>query len=153
MLQAIERYRIPLAWGLLILTLIVVGAALFVPLVRAHQDLDASISRNYETLARLKVIAASAEETRARAERMTQQDVARFVFTDASDGDVKLCMMSTMNQVLTIGFRGRQKPPVLGGGFFEASEIDWLTDHITRFSLGGIRAVRDSSPPSKRKAT
>lgn len=83
----IERFRVPLAWGLLVTLFLVAGSAVLVPLLGAQRDLNAGIARGYETLARLKAIASSAEETRARAQRMTQEDVAGFVFADAVDGD------------------------------------------------------------------
>ncbi len=59
-----------------------------------------------------------------------------------SDQSVRLCVMSVVNQCLTIGFRGGQKPPSLGEGPFTEQEIDELIEHVHRFSLGGIRAVR-----------
>lgn len=83
----IERYRVPLAWGLLVAVVLVAGAFAFVPLAGVHGDLNASLERGYETLGRLKAIAASAGDTREKARELTQQDVARFVFTDAADSD------------------------------------------------------------------
>ena len=52
------------------------------------------------------------------------------------------CHMSVMHQCLAIGFRGGQKPPMLSGGRrFKRPEIDYLVDHITAFSIGGIKAI------------
>lgn len=52
------------------------------------------------------------------------------------------CHMSIMHQCLAIGFRGGKKPPMLGGGKkFTQAEVDYLADHVARFSIGGIRAV------------
>lgn len=83
----VERFRVPLAWGLLGSLVLVAAIVTFVPLANAHRDLDARIGRGYETVAKLRAIAASVDETRDRAKRMSQEDVARFVFTGARDGD------------------------------------------------------------------
>lgn len=52
------------------------------------------------------------------------------------------CHMSVMHQCLAIGFRGGHKPPMLSGGRrFTHAEIEYLVDHITAFSIGGITAI------------
>jgi hypothetical protein len=82
-----EKYETPLAWGLLVLVVLVVVAVTIVPLVGAHQQLSERIDRGYETLARLRAIADSGEDTRARATSLIQQDVSQFVFTGFRDAD------------------------------------------------------------------
>jgi hypothetical protein len=82
-----EKYEVPLAWGLLVLVVVVAAMATIVPLVGAHQELSGRIGRGYETLARLQAIADSGEDTRARATSLIQQDVSQFVFTGFRDAD------------------------------------------------------------------
>lgn len=52
------------------------------------------------------------------------------------------CHMSIVHQCLTIGFRGGKKPPMLKGSRkFTRKDVDYLADHVARFSIGGIHAV------------
>jgi AcrR family transcriptional regulator len=64
--------------------------------------------------------------------------------TEAPELTVRYCLMSVVHQCLAIGFKGGQKPPILGRGRFSDDEIDGLVEHIYRFSRGGIEAIRAS---------
>jgi len=75
----------------------------------------------------------------------TRQIIRQLLGPEATEQQVTFCAMSVIHQCLAIGFRrGRGRLPSL----FDDSQsrqttIDALADHITRFSLAGIAAVRD----------
>lgn len=54
-----------------------------------------------------------------------------------------LCAMSIVGQCLHY-FKGKQVIAALSPNGFDPFRIERLTDHITRFSLGGIRALRSA---------
>ncbi len=73
------------------------------------------------------------------------QDIIRELLgPDASEQQLRFCQLSLMHQCLAIGFRrGKGQLPVL----FPRQPLtepltDSLVEHITRFSLAGIAAVR-----------
>jgi AcrR family transcriptional regulator len=68
--------------------------------------------------------------------------VAELLEADPAGRPCDLAMMSILNQMLAIGFRAGRKPPILGGGTFDDSEIEELIEHICRFSLGGLRETK-----------
>jgi len=68
--------------------------------------------------------------------------VSRLIGPDADDHTIRYCVMSVLHQCLAIGFRGGQKPPIIGEGPFTADEVEHLADHISQFSIGGIRSMR-----------
>jgi len=71
------------------------------------------------------------------------QIMSELLGPDATDMQVRLCIVSVMHQVLAIGFRGGRKPPVYKDqGRFAEHEIDELIEHIYQFSLGGVQRIR-----------
>ncbi len=68
--------------------------------------------------------------------------VAELLETDPAGRHCDLAMMSILNQMLAIGFRAGRKPPILGGGTFDDSEIEELIEHLCRFSLGGLSEIK-----------
>jgi AcrR family transcriptional regulator len=65
---------------------------------------------------------------------------------EATNEQLLLCAMSVVHQCMTIGihlFTGRM-PPHAKLDMPSEELVETLTDHIDRFSLAGIRAVRDS---------
>ena len=62
----------------------------------------------------------------------------------ASDEQVLLCTMSIVHQCFAIGIRlftGRM-PPFVKFDMPTEQMVETLTNHITRFSLAGIKALR-----------
>ena len=72
---------------------------------------------------------------------------------EAPEGQLLLCTMSVVHQCMTIGihlFTGRMPPHVrLDMPSEELVEI--LTDHIDRFSLAGVKAVRNSIKAGRKR--
>ncbi|MFG0243978.1 MAG: TetR/AcrR family transcriptional regulator [Phycisphaerales bacterium JB054] len=89
------------------------------------------------------------EAVRPLRRRLLRPAMDEFRRTIEEIGGMKLddqaarhCHMSVLHQCLAIGFRGGNKPPMLSGGRkFTRAEIDYLVDHVTAFSIGGIRAI------------
>ncbi len=63
---------------------------------------------------------------------------------EASDEQIHLCGMSIVHQCLGIGIRlfGRKIPPHVRFDAPTDQLVETLTDHIARFSLAGIRTIR-----------
>ena len=62
----------------------------------------------------------------------------------ATEADVDLCEMSIINQFSVLRHPGRKRGHGEAHGHqprFTPADVDRLTDHITRFSLGGVVAV------------
>ena len=59
----------------------------------------------------------------------------------ATDDDVQLCEMSVASQchAVRVGTRHKRRPPPWR---FTADDVDRLAEHIMRFSLAGVEAVR-----------
>jgi len=53
--------------------------------------------------------------------------------------------MSVIHQCLAIGFRKGKLPPYILEGRPTPEFIDALVEHITRFSLAGIMAIRNEN--------
>jgi len=65
---------------------------------------------------------------------------------EATDEQLLLCQMSVLHQCIAIGIRlftGRIPPPMRLDMSVDQL-VETLTEHITKFSLAGIRAVRAS---------
>jgi AcrR family transcriptional regulator len=63
---------------------------------------------------------------------------------EGEESDVTfLCAMSIVGQCLQY-FKGKPMIAALRPKSFDPSHIERLTEHITRFSIGGIRALRDA---------
>ena len=56
---------------------------------------------------------------------------------------VSLCQMSVINQCLALGVRRRLRRKFFGSESLAPAEVEALAEHITVFSLAGIRAVRE----------
>ena len=72
---------------------------------------------------------------------------------EATDEQLLLCAMSIVHQCMTIGihiFTGRM-PPHVKLDMPSEELVETLTDHINRFSLAGIKAVRENIEPGSRQ--
>jgi AcrR family transcriptional regulator len=64
---------------------------------------------------------------------------------EASPHTVTLCQLSVMNQCLALGFRRRLRRKFFGREQLSPAEVEALANHITTFSLAGLRAVREKA--------
>jgi len=72
----------------------------------------------------------------------TRQVITELLGSDADKRQIALCQMSVINQCLAIGFRKGKLPPYILEGRPTPEFINALGEHITQFSLAGIKAVR-----------
>jgi len=79
-----------------------------------------------------------------RARRVTREILRDLLGPAASDENIRLCETSTMSQCRML-MRPHGHPHRRLPWFFDGSDIDLLVDHITRFSLAGIEAVRKAA--------
>ncbi len=70
--------------------------------------------------------------------------IAELLGPGADEPELTFCELSVIHQCLALGFRKGQGKldEVLGNSSLIQDSIDELADHITRFSLAGIEAVR-----------
>jgi len=76
----------------------------------------------------------------------TRMIIKRLFGPKGGDREIGFCEMSVINQCLAMGFRRGKLPPgiIKGGGKPTPELIDALVEHITCFSLAGIKAVREN---------
>lgn len=79
----------------------------------------------------------------------TRQIITELLGPKADDRQIGLCAMSVVHQCLAIGFRKRRLPTHIVRDRPTSELIDGLVEHITRFSLAGIRAVRENIEASQ----
>ena len=73
----------------------------------------------------------------------TQALVRELLGPEASAQDVLYCELSIINQCLSVNFFKEKRKELLGREHLSKNAVEDLARHITRFSLGGINAVRD----------
>ena len=74
----------------------------------------------------------------------TQALVRELLGPEASEQQVLFCEISIINQCLSVNFFKERRSFLLGSERLSKSAVENLARHITTFSLGGIRAVRES---------
>ena len=79
--------------------------------------------------------------------KRTQALVRELLGPEASDEDVLFCEVSIINQCLSVNFFKERRNFVLGREHMSQHAVETLARHITRFSLDGIRAVREAITP------
>jgi AcrR family transcriptional regulator len=72
----------------------------------------------------------------------TREVITELLGPGADNRQIGLCQMSVIHQCLAIGFRRGRLPPYILEGRPTPKFIDALVEHITRFSLAGIMAIR-----------
>jgi len=72
----------------------------------------------------------------------TRQIITELLGPKADELHIGFCEMSVIHQCLAIGFRKGKLPPYITKDRPTPKLIDDLVEHITRFSLAGIKAVR-----------
>jgi AcrR family transcriptional regulator len=79
--------------------------------------------------------------------RQRLQGLIRAVLgPQAPEEDVLFCEMSIINQCRAFVTTRRSDLEFMMGQTLTPEVVDKMADHITRFSLGGVRAVRDHNP-------
>lgn len=80
-------------------------------------------------------------------QKRTQQIISELLGPKASDRELRFCELSVVHQCVAIGFgKSRNKlPPFLRNEQLTHEFIDEMAEHITFFSLAGIRAVREQA--------
>ncbi|MCG6907946.1 MAG: CerR family C-terminal domain-containing protein [Desulfobacteraceae bacterium] len=79
--------------------------------------------------------------------RQRLQELIRAVLgPQAPEEDVLFCEMSIINQCRAFVTTRRSDLEFMMGQTLTPEVVEKMADHITRFSLGGVRAVRDRSP-------
>lgn len=71
-----------------------------------------------------------------------RQIITELLGPKADELQIGFCEMSVIHQCLAIGFRKGKLPPFIIEDRPTPELIDGLVEHITRFSLAGIKAVR-----------
>jgi AcrR family transcriptional regulator len=84
--------------------------------------------------------------------KRTQALVRELLGSGASDEDVLYCEISIINQCLSVNFFKERRNFLLGHERLSKQAVETLARHITTFSLGGIRAVRESISPVRAEA-
>lgn len=74
----------------------------------------------------------------------TQALVRELLGPEASEQHVLFSEISIINQCLSVNFFKERRSFLLGRERLSKSAVENLAQHITTFSLGGIRAVRES---------
>jgi AcrR family transcriptional regulator len=77
-----------------------------------------------------------------------RQIVTELLGPEVDDLQIAFCQMSVIHQCLAIGFRKGKLPPCIIEERPTPEIIDDLVEHITQFSLAGIKAVRKKSEPA-----
>ena len=84
--------------------------------------------------------------------QLTQALVREFLGPDASEEDVLFCEISIINQCLSVNFLKDRRKSLLGREQLSKPAVEALARHITAFSLGGLRAVREATLPDRIEA-
>ena len=74
----------------------------------------------------------------------TQALVRELLGPEAGEQHVLFCEISIINQCLSVNFFKERRSFLLGRERLSKAAVENLAQHITTFSLGGIRAVRES---------
>jgi AcrR family transcriptional regulator len=77
----------------------------------------------------------------AAARRQVIEILRELLGSEATEDDIELCEMSVISQCRMVRLTTSNKRPTLPWQF-TAKDINRLAEHITRFSLAGIRVIR-----------
>lgn len=129
-------------------------------LVRAHVQRRADVKRlgHFHRIRMMELVnptglldeAIGAWRQRSRAHFL--EVIREFLGPDATQADLEMCEMSVFSQCI-LAFKGKHP----NSWAFKADAVDVLAEHIVRFSLSGMRAVRDDiqarkQPPLRKAA-
>ena len=96
----LERYRVPLAWGLLVLALAVLVAGVVAPLVKAYAGGSERLDQGYGRLAKLEAIARQQPDAIRRQEAAVDQALERFAYPATMSSDQLLLELRKMMETL-----------------------------------------------------
>jgi AcrR family transcriptional regulator len=75
--------------------------------------------------------------------RTLERHVAELAGLDANSFAVKSCAMSIQSQIILLNVSGHARRQIFGRDRPTAAQEAAIIDHITRFALGGIRAIAE----------
>jgi len=104
---------------------------------RFSKLLLAEMSQPTENLAEVR------REVIGRQVRETSDLLREILGPDVPEESLTHCHMSVIHQCLGIGWRRMHRQAFLGREGLRPEEVEVLADHITRFSLAGMREIRD----------
>jgi len=81
----------------------------------------------------------------------TRGIIRELLNDEATEEDICFCEMSVIHQCLALGFRKGRSCDCIFEDYYTSEKIDALANHITRFSLAGIEAVRNEIKTRKTK--
>ena len=96
----LERYQVPLAWGLLVLALVVLGVGVVMPLVKAYAEGSERLDQGYDRLAKLEAIARQQPEAIRRQEAAVDEALERFTYPATMNSDRLLLELRKMMETL-----------------------------------------------------
>jgi len=114
----------------------------------SRQDSNAEFARLYMLeLARPSGLVDRTWHEMVNTHRQRLQELIRAVLgPQAPEEDVLFCEMSIINQCRAFVTTRRSDLEFMMGQRLTPEVVEKMADHITRFSLGGVGAVRDRSP-------
>ena len=84
--------------------------------------------------------------------QQTRELVRELLGPAASNEEVLFCEISIINQCLSVNFFKERRSFLLGRERLSKQAVEDLARHITMFSLGGLRAVREAMPAVRSNA-
>ena len=84
--------------------------------------------------------------------QQTRELVRELLGPAASNEAVSFCEISIINQCLSVNFFKERRSFLLGRERLSKQAVEDLARHITMFSLGGLRAVREAMPAVRSNA-
>ena len=84
--------------------------------------------------------------------QQTRELVRELLGPAASNEEVLFCEISIINQCLSVNFFKERRSFLLGRERLSKQAVEHLARHITMFSLGGLRAVREAIPAVRSNA-
>jgi len=88
-----------LAWGLLVVVVLVAAVFVVLPLHDVHEDYDRQIDRAYERLARLQGLADLVPETREKIQEVLEQDASAFFIQAANVEEASLGLRKLIDEL------------------------------------------------------
>lgn len=99
---ALKRYHTPIAWGLLVLALLLATVLIILPLVQASLDLGQKVENGYQQLGRLRQISTATPELMTKYEQVQQQGLDKLFYpAGMTSAQVAKELQKTLTTVIT----------------------------------------------------